>query len=300
MKILWIYCSCLVFLILTSCNNGSEEKLDTVSSGTINISVDESFKPIIATEIKAYEAAYPKAHIIPHYKSESECFKDLLNDSAMLIIVTRELNDKEMDYFKNQLRIDPRYMKIAYDAVTLIVNPADKDTTLTMDQVRAIMDGSYKQRNYQLVFDQQNSSTVRFAIDSINHGKPLPANTMAANGSEEVVDYVANHKDALGVIGVNWVSDPNDSTALSFLDKIRVVGIKSDSSLYYNKPYQAYIAMKSYPLTRSVYFITRQVRTGLGTGFATFLAGEKGQLIIGNYRLFPAKMNYQIRKVDIK
>ena len=48
-----------------------------------------------------------------------------------------------------------------------------------MDQVRKIMDGT-SERKWQIVFDHQNSSTVRFIRDSINKGKPLPATTMAA------------------------------------------------------------------------------------------------------------------------
>jgi phosphate transport system substrate-binding protein len=50
---------------------------------------------------------------------------------------------------------------------------------------------------------------------------------------------------------------------------------------YYFKPYQAYIAFRSYPLTRTVYFVLRQPYFGLGTGFANFLGGNKGHMIIG-------------------
>src|SRR5690606_36226140 len=110
-------------------------------------------------------------------------------------------------------------------------NPENNDTTLTMPEIKAIMGGT--DTTYDVVFDHQNSSLVRYVIDSINHEKSLPTNMKAANGCAEVVDYVAAHKKALGVIGVSWVSDPYDSTGLSFLDKIRVVGVMSDSTYNY-------------------------------------------------------------------
>jgi len=77
------------------------------------------------------------------------------------------------------------------------------------------------------------------------------------------------------------------------------VAIKGDSSDYYNKPYQSYIALKSYPLTRAFYFIVREPYFGLGTGFANFLGGNQGQLIIGKYRLFPARLNIVFREATI-
>lgn len=290
----------LVAVIACSCHNGKQQ--DTQTSGTIKISVDDAYRPLMDTEIRVFEGLFPEAHLKVQYKPESECFRDLVNDSSRLIIVTRQLNAQESDYFKSiKMPIDSKIL--AWDAVALIVNPANPDTEMTMNEVREIMNGSYTRRKYQLIFSNPDSSgmssVVRYVIDSINKGKSLPPYSRGAKSSEEVVNYVAQNKDALGVIGVSWISNPNDSTGLSFLQKIRVVAIKGDSSDYYNKPYQSYIALKSYPLTRAFYFIVREPYFGLGTGFANFLGGSQGQLIIGKYRLFPARLNIVFREATI-
>jgi phosphate transport system substrate-binding protein len=316
MKKPWLHIALIFLLFVWSCNTGHKPP-DTSTSGTIKISVDESFQPLLDTEISVFESLHPDAHIIPDYKPEADCFKDLINDSAQLIIATRPLSAEEVKYFKGiQMPISSK--PIARDAVALILNPANNDTDMTMREVRAIMAGSDSAKKYTLVFDQENSSLVRYVLDSINNGKPLPPGTMAAKGSANVVDYVAQHQNALGVIGVSWVSNPYDSTGLSFLKKIRVAGIMSDSiyhylsqnpgfkphdpgyGQYFFKPYQAYIALKSYPLTRTVYFVARVPYFGLGTGFANFLGGNKGQMIIGKSRLFPLNLNIQIRKATIQ
>ena len=289
---------------------------DTQTSGTIHISVDESYKPLIDSEIRVFQQLYPQAHILADYKPEGDCINDFLKDSSRLIIVTRDLNSREQKYFKN-IRIPITSKILAWDAVTLIVNPRNTDTNMTMMDVRKLMQGDPEFKDHELVFDKQNSSLVRYAVDSINKGKPLPPTTKAANGSEQVVDYVASHPKAIGVIGVSWISSPYDSTGLSFLSKIRVVGIMGDSTYnylaknpnfqtelkspkYYFKPYQAYIALKSYPLTRAMYFILREPYFGLGTGFANFLGGNQGQTIIGQFRLFPANLNIVFRDATIQ
>ncbi|HVB03162.1 MAG TPA: substrate-binding domain-containing protein [Chitinophagaceae bacterium] len=281
---------CLGLLGFTGCTSSGHKALDTLSSGTIQISVDNSYQPLMDSEIRVFETLHPDAHIIAHYKPEADCFNDLVNDSARLIIVTRGLDTAEEKYFRAIK--EPIITKIlAWDAVALIVSPDNPDTDMTMDQVRSVMDGSSGQPGLKLVFDRRNSSLVRYAIDSINRGKPLPPGVITAGNCSNVVNYVAGHKNALGVIGVSWISDPYDSTGLSFLSKTRVVGIKASAKVEYFKPYQAYIALRSYPLTRAFYFVLREPYMGLGTGFANFLGSDKGQLIIGDFRLFPAKLN---------
>jgi phosphate transport system substrate-binding protein len=104
------------------------------------------------------------------------------------------------------------------------------------------------------------------------------------------------------VIGVNWISNKADSLSNKFLQQIKVIGIAiegdNDPGTKFYKPYQAYIAEGSYPFTRDVYCINRQTYTGLAYGFSSFIAGEKGQLIVLHSGLVPAAM--PVRIVEIK
>ncbi|MBC9930824.1 substrate-binding domain-containing protein [Chitinophaga qingshengii] len=285
--------------LLAACGpNPNAKKLDTGTEGEIKISVDETYKPLLDSEIKVFESLYPKAHIIPTYKPEAECFKDLLNDSARMVIVTRDFNAAERDYFK-KIKITPQSLLLAWDALALVVNHANPDSVLNMDQVRSIMDGTNKDRKWQLVFDNANSSTVRYIQDSINKGKPLPASTMAAKTNPEVIDYVAKNKDAIGVIGVSWISDPSDSLALAFTNKVSIVKLRADNGSDFVLPYQAYIGIGSYPLKRGFYFCLKEPYHGLGSGFATFLGSYEGQLVIKQFRLFPARLNVVFREANL-
>ncbi|MCU0375781.1 MAG: hypothetical protein MUF24_10775, partial [Chitinophagaceae bacterium] len=63
-------------VVLWGCggNSGAKvdpNKYDTPKKGTIRISVDESFKPVIDSQIKVYEASFPETKIIAEYKSEA-------------------------------------------------------------------------------------------------------------------------------------------------------------------------------------------------------------------------------------
>ncbi len=294
-----VYLAAIIVMMAACGPNPNAKKLDTATEGTIRISVDETYKPLIDSEIKVFESLYPKAHIIPTYKPEADCFKDLLNDSARLVIVTRDFNQQERDYFK-QIKITPNSLLLAWDALALVVNKSNPDSVLNMEQVRGIMDGTNNERKWQLVFDNANSSTVRYIMDSINKGKPLPTNTMAAKTNPEVVDYVTKNKDAIGVIGVSWISDPNDSLSMAFTREVSVVRLRADNGSEFVKPYQAYIGIGTYPLKRGFFYCLKEPYHGLGSGFATFLGSYEGQLVMKQFRLFPARLNVVFREANLK
>lgn len=292
---------------LLSCGNGSDTPQSTPTSGNINISVDESYQPIIESQVNTFESIYKRADIDAAYKAEGEVIKDLLNDSTRIVIVSRELTADEVAIIEQKKRI-PRSTRIAIDAVALITNPNNPDSLLTLDEVKDIFNGRVKNwselergsnlGNITIVFDNNNSSTARYVRDSLITDQKLPQNTFAAKSHQALIDYVAQNENALGVIGVNWISDLDDTTAVNFLNRIKVVGISEDpaplTTESFYQPYQAYIAQQVYPLRRYLYVISTEGRTGLGTGFASFLGGDQGQRMFLKSGLVPATMPVRV------
>ena len=297
-------------LLISACNRAGTIN-DTPTSGSLTISVDESFAPIIDSHVYTFQKLYKYAKIQASYKPEGEVIKDLLTDSSRLIVISRLLTPNEKQYFE-KIKIIPRVTKVAVDGVALIVNPNNPDTLLTMAQLKEIFSGranSWKKINPEsklseltIVFDNNNSSTARYILDSINQKQPLPPNTFAAKSNPALVEYVANNPNAIGVLGVNWISDFDDSVAVGFLRKIKVVAVSAKnnpaSADDYFQPFQGYLAQGTYPLRRNLYIISREARAGLGTGFASFVAAEKGQRIFLKSGLLPATM--PIRLVSVK
>lgn len=302
----WFWAASILSLA-SACNSSNTSPQDTATTGSIKISVDETFAPIMESQVFTFEKIYKYANIKAVYKPEGQVMKDLLDDTVRFVVVTRQLTTEEKTAFE-KLKITPRITKIAIDGIALILHKSNTDTTLTLQQVHDIftgkltswqqLDASAPDSPITIVFDNSNSSTSRFIVDSINHKQPLPANTYASKSNSKLIDYVAKNRNAIGVIGLNWISDRDDSTATSFLKKINVVGISKKSNPTsqedYIQPYQAYLAQGIYPLKREVFIISREARAGLGTGFASFIAGEKGQRIILKSGLVPASMPVRI------
>jgi phosphate transport system substrate-binding protein len=285
-----------------SCNESADtgKKMETTTSGTIQISVDESFKPVIDSQVQVFESLHPDAHVIVHYKSEAECLKDLDNDSIRMIIVTRGLTDEEQQRLKAKLSYIPPFGPIAFDAIAVITNNQSKDTTFTMEDIRSIALGTSGYKYKMLLDGTSATSTVRFVIDSLLRGRPLSSNVVAAKSSQEVIDYISEHNDAIGLVGVSWVGNKNDPQVLSFLEKVKIAAIECRGCKgVFVKPYQANIAEGRYPMVRPLYYILKENYDGLGSGFTNFLIYEKGQLIFRRAYLLPARMRFEIRDMKI-
>ncbi|MCX6274207.1 MAG: substrate-binding domain-containing protein [Bacteroidetes bacterium] len=301
--------------LFSACTSGPVKPsfTDTPTSGDITIVCDESYQPLISVESDTFHSIYQYATVHVKYLPEGEAFKQLVtNDSVRMIICSRELNQSEKDYF-NGRKIIPRVTKVAIDAVALVVNNENPDTLIRFEQLKNIVNGnfsSWKQMNPKsnldsivVVFDKSGSANARYLQQTFQLNKAaLPPNWFATNSNADVADYVSKNKNAIGVISVNWISDRDDPMTDQFLGKIRVVELSPpDSSQFSNeffKPYQAYIALKQYPLIRDVYMISREGRNGLGTGFASFVAGDQGQRIIRLMGMLPATMPVRLIQVN--
>ncbi len=297
---IWMYLLVTgLFATLQGCHpESARTDLDSTESGTIHISVDESFKPVIDSEIQVFEALYPNAHIIAHYKPEAECFKDLIKDSTRMIIVTRGLSPQEEKFYKDSLSYSPTWSKVANDAIAVILNNDDKDSLFTMNELRGILSGTTGDTQVAVFDGLKETSTVRFAIDSILKGAPLnPKKVFAEKNSQAVIDYVAKHKSVLGFVGVSWIGNKEDTSQLSFLENVRIASLECTCpEKSFVKPYQANIMRRRYPLVRGLYYILKENYNGLGSGFANFLEYEKGQLIFRRAYLGPAKMSFTVRE----
>jgi len=263
---------------------------DTFIHGTTHLLVDESFSPIVDEEAYVFKALYPDAKPVLLYKTENEILNLLLNDSITFAIMSRDLSAAEVKIMEGHT-LPPKTDKFAVDAVTLIVNQSSADTTITVSALKDMLNGkSGTDRN--IVFDNPNSSLARY-LKELSGNKDLNGkNIYALKSNKEVITYVSQHPQAIGITGFAWLNDPDKDYA-DAVNKVKIVGVKDDTrkdDIGFTKPSQETLALKQYPLIRSLYIIDCSGREGLGTGFASFLLSDRGQRIILKSGLLPEVM----------
>ena len=293
---------CLILVLLSACDRRKITRTDTETSGFAVIAADECFAPIIKEQLDVFTGLNPEAVIQPVYAGEKTVFDLITSDSVRVIVAARELTENEKATIEER-KLIVRSQKVARDGIALIVNKANPDSLINTALLKKIMTGEIsrwneigvseksRQDEIRAVFDNPNSSTLRYINDVIARGTPLSGQLRALDSNLEVIDFVARTPNALGIIGVNWISNPDDSTKLSFDEAIKVmsVGVEEEVTLDNTyKPYPAYLNNGNYPLTRDVFVILSDLRQTLPAGFVKFIAGDAGQRIILKAGLVPA------------
>ena len=290
----------------TSCIH-PEKKTNTSTSGTATFVCDNSFENIFEQEVSVFEYQYPDAHLLVRYATQSEAFDSLFSMNTRTIVAARDITPEEKRALKARYRnqrganVNVRSAKIAVDAVAFIVYCTNNWDQLQPSDLGAI----------RVVLDQTGSSLGSYLRDSVLHGGDLGPNVYAAGSIPRVFRIVEENPNAIGVLGVSWITSDMDSADISqeelaqsvlsegpvmgatLTQRVKVLKINRDDDVRAYKPYQQYIYEGSYPFFRSIYMITAASPSNVAGGFYSFVTGPIGQKIIMKTGIMPAHVAVQ-------
>ena len=323
------YTAAAVALALSLCSVSClkyEKKEKSPTSGSATMVCDNSFENIMAQEIDVFEYQYPDAHILVRYGTQAEAFDSLFSLNTRTVVVSRDLTPEEKRALKakykneRKLNVTVRSAKIAVDAVAFIVNPKNTCEKLTVSELADIMTGESTEWNdlepsklgkIRVVLDQSSSSLATYLTDSLCAGRPLAPTVQAAGSVSDVFKIVEEYPNAIGVLGVSWITSDMDSADISKEDlaksvladgavqgatltnRVKVLKVNCDNEVRAYKPYQQYIFDGSYPLFRQIYMITTASTANVAGGFYSFVTGPIGQKIIMKTGILPARVSIQ-------
>jgi len=281
-----------MLLAFVSCKRKvkTEAVKETRTSGTLKILVDESVGPIVQEQIGIFGLDYPQAKFETIIKPEERLLPAFLNDSVRVIVLPRMLTKQEEKYY-NQRNIKINTSRFAVDGIALITNQDNIDSVITVKEVIDILQG--KSSAKKLVFDNAYSSTFQYFKQLANISQFPAKGVYSKNSSSEVIKLIAQDKNFIGILGMNWITDRNSKMS-DYLSQVKVLGVKNikgevgDDQFY--KPTQDNLINGIYPFLRNVNIIDCEGRDGLGTGFATWLRSQRGQLIVLKSGLAPHKL----------
>lgn len=283
---------------------------------------DKSFENIMQQEIDVFEFQYPKAHILARYLPQNDVIDSLMEMKTRAIVAARDLTTQEKEFLRKNKRM-VRSKMIAVDALALIVNPENTIEMISRKEIGDILTGKLtnwnevepnKMGEIKIVFDDEKSSTVQYMRDSLMNGQPFGKNIYAQNSIEGVFEAVKKNKNAIGVIGVSWITSDMRNTDMSteqmvaelnddkgvnvaeFDSSVKVLKVMGNTREAY-KPYQQYIYDGRYPLFRQMYMIIASAGGTLEHGFFSFVTSFNGQKLIMKTGVMPAVMHPQIVQV---
>ena len=167
-------------------------------------------------------------------------------------------------------------VEIGKDALSVIVNPANKVTKLTREQLEGIYTGiitNWKDvggsdMNIVVYGRESSSGTFEFFKEHVCNKKNFAASVLAMPATGAIVQSVAQTKGAIGYIGMAYANSKVHEIAVSYDGKNFV------------KPTVAAAKKGTYPIVRSLYFYYTENNSSKVKPFVDFVLSKKGQAIV--------------------
>lgn len=275
----------ILFFSLVAC---SKSEADAPNKGEIVIVADESFRNVTEALAERYVAHYPETKLNLKFQKEDYALMDLLKQNVRVIVMSRELTDREKKLYKEMVDLPLQPAKFAGDAVVFVVSKNSPRNSITIQEIREELQSDEK----NVIFDGVNASNFNFVAQKLNL-KPQNIKYSLIKGNKAIVEQINKFPNSIGAISLNTISNPHSQEAKNLREQIKILPVKDNNVAY--EPNRQNIRYMKYPFTRILYFLTNEGYFGLGNGFIRFSCMQKGQIVVSKEGLQP----YNIYKREV-
>ena len=294
--------SILVMLSVIGC---TKRQGTDIRSGTLTVLATESHLPLVQQLVVDYHSVFPEVVVTPQGTTTRAAIVDMVNDSVHCVVVDRRLNAEERSAIESaKLRVIET--EIASDGLVVFVHPSNRLSAISMETLKAILDG--KTALWNTVPESKLHGVIELCLTGKNSGlyelltrhffnleKDVSLAAMAST-QQGIIEYVAAHPEALGVVSfATWkdTTQPANASAKKNVRPLDLLTTSSEGAQTAVRLNQRNIYDQTYPLTYSLYIYTSEKRPGPAYGFSAFVAGETGQRVFLYAGLVPKTMPYR-------
>jgi len=276
-------------LLLAACSGGPPDPRtdDSPTFGHVLVLADQDLRPVLEDQRTTFEAIYTKTRVDIRYLPERDLLKAMLNDSVRAVFGGFRPGGAQEAYFRTR-SLTPHVEAVATDAIAVLAAPDGQDSIGLAELREVLLAGRLRGRACTALLDHSGSGVARHLVDSLMGGDAdRPLKVQVADGPEDLVQRLRKDSTAIGLLGFGLLSDLDDPACRALRDGLRIVRIHREGQPAL-APTQGTLADRRYPLRRPLLMQVTEGKSGLGTGFASFVAGHKGQRILLKKGLAPA------------
>lgn len=173
-----------------------------------------------------------------------------------------------------------RKIVVAYDGIAVVVHPQNQVNDLSYSQLKKIFSGRIA--NWQdvggadspiRVISREEGSGTRKSFDTlVLVGDRLAQSAMFQDSNGTIREAVANDPDAVGYISISFINE-----------KVKALSLAKVAAQNTN------VMIRSYPLVRPIYFLTKAKISPASEKFINFVLSREGQSILEREGLIKAR-----------
>jgi phosphate transport system substrate-binding protein len=243
---------------------------------SFKIKGSDTVLPLTQKEAEVYMKKYPGSSIMVTGGGSGVGISSLLSGTTDIAQSSRSLKlDEKMKL--NEAGKAFKETIIAYDALAVIVNPSNKVTKLTREQLEGIFTGkitNWKEVGGEdakmVVYSRETSSgTYEFFKEHVLNKKNYATSALLMPATGAIVQSVSQTKGAIGYVG------------LAYIEKsVRAIQVSYDKGKTFVSPSVETAKNKTYPITRPLYYYYLSTTEKNISPYIKFVLSAEGQKIV--------------------
>ena len=303
-KVKWFLPLALVLvtvLTLVGCNNGNSTTATSPSatnpttstlSGSFKVIGSNTITPLSSVWSENFMKANQKVNIAVSGPGSGAGIAALIDGTTDICQASRAITAKEIDQAKTK-GVNPYEIKVATDALSVVINPANPVTELTFAQLSAIYTNQItnwkevggKDASIVVISRDTNSGTYAYFLEDVVQMKGLTTadKTLQYGGkvlmlpsTEEGISQVAGNPNAIFYSGLGYLNDT-----------VKALGIKKTANDTAVKPSVATALDGTYPVSRPLFYYTNGAPTGAIKVYIDYCLSAEGQKEVLNAGFVP-------------
>jgi phosphate transport system substrate-binding protein len=212
----------------------------------------------------------------------------LLTGEVDIAQTSRQMRSDELEMAASQ-GMQIVEVKVALDGIAMLVNPVNNITTLTIDQLKSIYNGSVTSWKALggadipiLAYGRNNTSgTYSFFQEHVLNNGNYGANISEYDNYDIMIADInsPSHPGAIGYVGVGFVNNYPD---------VKILSLKKDDSSPAYAPEKVYVESFDYPLARYLYLYLSEKPTGALLNYIEWIIDlDQGQSVVTKEGFYP-------------
>mgnify|MGYP000058818734 CR=1 FL=1 len=219
----------------------------------------------------AYRRAHPTTTFDFFTSNSTTALRQLAFDQFDFAFIERNPRADELE------RAQATALELGRDGVVVITHPSNPLTNLTRGDLQKIFTGAFGlwselgiaipngRDEIQVLMREEGAGTRAVVEEQVLQGERITLTALLQPTNLDMLDYVADHPNAIGYAAAN-IWNGNSRTRALRIDNVA--------------PTRANIQSSTYPLVQTVFLIVPQTPTANVTSFIEFLSGNEGRSIL--------------------
>ncbi len=267
----------LVMISFTISGCAKKDKQDSKTKKNITIKGSDTMVHLMSSLAEAYMKKMQGEQISVTGGGSGTGIAAIINGTTDICASSRDMQQKEKDEAKGK-GVNIVEKIIAYDGLAVIVNPENPIKELTMDQIKKVFTGAYKNwkelggpdQPITALSRESNSGTYVFFQEHVLNKENFAPSVKLMPASSSIAQSIGQDKWSIGYLGLGYTKEGN----------VKVLNVKKDENSPAVTPNHNTVLDKTYSIARPLFLIFNGEPAGIQATFLDFAISADGQKIV--------------------